>query len=167
MTKTEQKIPEYATLYREQSNLALCPTKKYIKDYEKWWEVDARRNITKYAKQLLDTIDSLPVEYFDYVEDGTTRGFGITTLNITFMKPIIDGQLLHSCQISTPANHIFIFEHDNEPVIFEGSEVYGSRHFIDDFDDLPAEYVVSLYDRILTALGVAELLSHINEKGTK
>lgn len=167
MTETEQRVPEFMVLYHEQSKLTPGHTKKYIKDYDKRWEVDARRNIVKYAKQLLDIIGSLPEEYFDYVEDGTARGFGIATPNIAFMKPITDGRLVPSCQIATPAGHILIFEKDNETVICVGSEVYGFRHSVEDFDTLPAEYVVYLYDRILTALGVAVLLDGISKKGTK
>lgn len=169
MTKTSTK-PKYGELYREQADLTLTlrHTEKYLKGHNKRWEVDARRYIAKCIKLLIDIIGSLPEEYFDYIGDDNTKGYAMATTNLVFSKQKMhDEQLVPCCQIFTPANYMFIFVKDNVPVIYESSEVCGFRHFIDDFDALPAEHIMFLYDRILTALGVARLLSYIDEKGTK
>lgn len=161
MTETKQEKPEFRLLYNEHVAPAYCSSDEYIASYEKRWETDARRNIIRLAEELLNGIDSIDEKFFD-------RGCYIRTTNMVFCKDKVKEKLVLFCKIFTPTEILVIGRVDkDEPLFTKKSKVYDGYLELDkeDLDHLTDFEVLCLYNWVITALGVAELLNSIDKKG--
>lgn len=162
--ETKQKEPEFRALYNEHVSptCCYCYPDEYIASYEKRWKTDARRNIVRLAKELLDGIDSIDEKC----------GFCLRTTNMVFSKGKVKEKLVLYCKIFTPTEVVVIGRVDKDgPLFTKKSKVYNKHLELDEvtFDFLAGwnadEEVVYLYNWVITALGVVELLNSIDKKG--
>lgn len=165
MTETKQEKPEFGLLYHEHVTPAHCSSDEYIANYEKRWKTDARRNIIRLAEELLDGIDSIDEKFFD-------RACCIRTTNMVFCKDKVKEKLVLFCKIFTPTEILVIGRVDkDEPLFTKKSKVYNKHLELDEVTfDFLADWnadkeVVDLYNWVITALGVVELLNSIGKKG--
>lgn len=161
MTETKQKKPEFRLLYNEHVTPAYCSSDEYIASYEKRWETDARRNIIRLTEELLNGIDSIDEKIFG-------RERCIRTTNMVFCKDKVKEKLVLFCKIFTPTEILVIGRVDkDEPLFTKKSKVYDGYLELDkeDLDRLTDFEVLCLYNWVITALGVAELLNSIDKKG--
>lgn len=161
MTEIKQEAPAFKVLYSEHTAPGACPSDEYIASYEKRWETDARRNTIRLAGELLDGIDSIDEKFFD-------RERCIRTTNMVFCKDKVREKLVLYCKIFTLTGILVIGRvNKDEPLFTRKSKVYDDYLELNngDLDSLTDFEVLCLYNWVITALGVVELLNSIDKKG--